>query len=47
MPRISRHLPVAECCERLAKCLREHGIGYLLLHVTDAGEVIREYQFAS
>ena len=36
---------VAECCERLAKCLREHGIAYEFLHVANDDEVLCEYVF--
>lgn len=36
---------VAECCERLARCLREHRIGYDFLHVARGDEVIGEYSY--
>lgn len=36
---------VAACCERLAKCLREHGIAYEFLHVANDDEVLCEYVF--
>ena len=37
---------VAQCCERLAQCLRERGIGYDFLHATGQDEEIFAYQFA-
>ncbi len=36
---------IARACERLAKCLREHHIGYEFFHITNGDEVIREYRF--